>query len=1097
MTARRTLHLWLALTLTFSLPALSQTHYSADLSALELGENAQHDSAQLVSSRQTNSEVLILGASHGFIGEDDRIYIEHHGADPLAAIKGHILTAATYNQTSRLVPFTFDPSTAEHLVIERAEFDTLLGAHYFGKSTGPYPAAHLHRELAGDADNADDRPNRRREDSLAQALGFFTGSRAVSENLALDRMLEVTAQGQRTIPFADIEGITTPAVDWNSLIAGIDLAAVAADAAPTLVPHDQHVVVAPSVSAVFDLIDVAETRFLPTISADGIASESDQLIQRYLRQIGLDIPRALAKTLPVDSVCITGGDPFFRLGTDIAIILNVGNPDAVLAAVRTIQSTRFDDDATTKTLRIADLPAVHSSSGNGDIHAFTALVKDAVVITNSRQQLERIIRVSTGDIDSLHDLDEYLYFRDQLPRTDHELAYIFLSDDTIRRWCSPAVRIGSARRLTALAALKRLTAQDFLEKDRSDDMLAFLGDVTSRPDSTPFSKIYGHSHMMTPLAALDFQTATEAESEAYNQWKDRYESGWRVFDPIALRLQRDPQSGIIHSDLSILPLTAGSDYREIMETVGASALMESTTLSHDGQMARLSITVDKDSEAFQFLTSVVFDRLDELNFPPLAWMEGDISVSIDDSALLRGLPHWKADNDMTIRMIFELGILIRIPSTNTEQLQKFTAAVIKKILEDDADWSSQTLNHQKISYTTLTIADELDDYTGYIAATETALLIAFSEQAMRDAIDREPSLAELTEPTISTATTLRDTQLFAQVKSRLLADTVTAVSRADSRAAQRTANRNLRLISTLNLLRRLSPDSDALDTFRRLTASHQIGAKGETFTWDEQLGSYTSSLHGPFLDPESAPDLDPPLAGLATQFDQASAALRFENDGLQLRLEITPPTPAPPAAEIPKFDPAGIEWCGLREGVKYKTRLGERIAAETHIVIVDNIVGEIGDHEVEIAYKSFLEDGTVTVGHSRVNISNGVYMSSTRLGDYAEEAHQPYYFLPPSLEVGATFQGTAVGYSGDVADLGQGSNTYSEYSTTVAGFEDITTEAGKFKDCLKISAKWQGFRPWHIENRSSTAWFARGIGIVKLEFSDGSWSELISYELPN
>ena len=42
---------------------------------------------------------------------------------------------------------------------------------------------------------------------------------------------------------------------------------------------------------------------------------------------------------------------------------------------------------------------------------------------------------------------------------------------------------------------------------------------------------------MTPIAEMSIERVTQAEADAYRQWRDRYQQNWQwAFDPIALRL---------------------------------------------------------------------------------------------------------------------------------------------------------------------------------------------------------------------------------------------------------------------------------------------------------------------------------------------------------------------------------------------------------------------------------------------------------------------------------------------------------------------------------------------------------------------------------
>ncbi len=93
---------------------------------------------------------------------------------------------------------------------------------------------------------------------------------------------------------------------------------------------------------------------------------------------------------------------------------------------------------------------------------------------------------------------------------------------------------------------------------------------------------------------------------------------------------------------------------------------------------------------------------------------------------------------------------------------------------------------------------------------------------------------------------------------------------------------------------------------------------------------------------------------------------------------------------------------------------------------------------------------------------------------------KPTLFLRSSLRIGDTLK--------VMSD--DRSNAY-EY--TVLAFENLTVPAGQFQDALKL-----GIRMLYASGGSeeSTAWFGRGVGLIKRIRSTGRVEELLSYEKP-
>ena len=93
--------------------------------------------------------------------------------------------------------------------------------------------------------------NRRSE--FVRTYALFTGGRAVSENLQLDRVLPLGDENVEKVPLDSIRGITVEEMDWDGLTAGLD---PKIDPLAKYIPADQHVVFFPSFSAAVRVADV-------------------------------------------------------------------------------------------------------------------------------------------------------------------------------------------------------------------------------------------------------------------------------------------------------------------------------------------------------------------------------------------------------------------------------------------------------------------------------------------------------------------------------------------------------------------------------------------------------------------------------------------------------------------------------------------------------------------------------------------------------------------------------------------------------------------------------------------------------------------------
>ncbi|MEN6451503.1 MAG: hypothetical protein ABFC96_13505, partial [Thermoguttaceae bacterium] len=150
---------------------------------------------------------------------------------------------------------------------------------------------------------------------LADTYALFTGGRAMSENLQLDRMLRETDRQEATVDIDGIEGISVPQIDWQPLVKGLK---PELDPLASFIPADQHVVFFPSFSAAMQTADEADRQGTPVLFLAEPRSEDARTAQRYQRQLCLSatgVGRLLGPHL-VSSVALTGSDPYFRTGTD-------------------------------------------------------------------------------------------------------------------------------------------------------------------------------------------------------------------------------------------------------------------------------------------------------------------------------------------------------------------------------------------------------------------------------------------------------------------------------------------------------------------------------------------------------------------------------------------------------------------------------------------------------------------------------------------------------------------------------------------------------------------------------------------------------------
>ena len=139
-----------------------------------------------------------------------------------------------------------------------------------------------------------------------------------------------------------------------------------------------------------------------------------------------------------------------------------------------------------------------------------------------------------------------------------------ITDATIRRWCGPKWRIGASRRTRALLLAElqaRHESGSPLQAKNSPNWVKCLDQGTS--PELQFRK----PCLLKSVDELKIWQNYSRRKKAYEFFRNRYQSHWSTyFDPIAGQLIIEDDN--IEGDLSVLPLIGGSDYRQMVQTVG-------------------------------------------------------------------------------------------------------------------------------------------------------------------------------------------------------------------------------------------------------------------------------------------------------------------------------------------------------------------------------------------------------------------------------------------------------------------------------------------------------------------------------------------------
>lgn len=733
---------------------------------------------------------------------------------------------------------------------------------------------------------------------LAESYALFSGGRAVSENLQLDRDLVERGTDDTPVGIDTLTGITVTEIDWKPLIKDID---PQPDPLAKLIPSDQHVLFVPSVAAAAKLVEQLNGGETVLLRLAEPRIESAGTLARYQRQLGLalgGLPENLVETL-----ALTGSDPYFRIGTDVAVLLETKQPaELAKLLLEQIQNSAADfADTAPKTGRAGDIAYRGFATPDRQLSSYVAELPDAVVVTNSLAQLERLASVQSGEA-AIASLDEYKFFRHRYPRSDgEETGFVFLSDPTIRRWCSPQWRIASSRRTRNAAVLAELQAQNVVAlatgkvEPRSlttDLPLINAGELAITAGGV-VSTGQGTLAWMTPIVEMPIKQVTKAEAEAYNAWRDGYQRNWTgVFDPIGLRLIVQDEK--LAGDLTVMPLIAGSDYRQFI-AISQGAQVAAGAGDPHGALAHAVLAINTQSPQMQRWGAFAAGFMPTLRVDPLSWLGSTVSLYIDDD------PVWKELREMTPQERIEFGqrsasrlpIAFHAEVSSALKLAGFLAG-LRAFIEQSGPgltvWEPLTYRDQPYVRVRATeeAGGDFEEAAIYYSPSAQGLTVTPNEDLLKRVIDRR--LDRAAEKKAESAEVPADeaknpslpwlgSNLCLQVDRKALEMAVSMQGEQVQQVMQGLAWSNLPI---LNEWKRLFPDQDPVEVHERLWATRPLCPGSGEYVWNADWQTMESSVYGHPGEPRNGPAFPAALE----QFKNGNFGVTFEEQGLRARAEL-------------------------------------------------------------------------------------------------------------------------------------------------------------------------------------------------------------------
>lgn len=737
-------------------------------------------------------------------------------------------------------------------------------------------------------------PNTRDTD-LEKTFALFSGGRAVSENLQLDRALFPSDESDQTVSLESLRGIETQAFDWKPLLGAT---VPEFDPLAARVPADQYAAFFPSYAALQSVLDEAHATLGTMVRGMEDRAEFADVRGRYQQQVCLPSTVLTQFVAPylISDLVITGSDPWFRTGTDVAIILNSKNAEALLTAITAEQESCLGrvKGAARRDGRIGEVEYRAVINADRRLSSYASRIGNMVIVSNSRVQLERVLSVSQPGHPAIDSLDEYRFFRSRYKRgTDDEVALLVLPDGAIRKWVGPQWRIAESRRIRAAAALGELqlkyapailkgsAAEEALDKTESASSLGALhvgaGGVRS--------EMYNTTEFLTPIIELNVEKVSPRERDAYARFRDSYQSYWkRYFDPIAVEVRQGP--GRLSLDATVMPLIAATDYNFLRELTAGAALDQFSGDAHTDSLGEFTVAMDSTSEVFQRNTAPV-GQLFGGAANPLGWIGKSITLYLDPSPVLQKIVEAEVPQAELEKLYSTFPVGLHIEVRDSLRLATFLTT-IRTFSEQSVPgltlWDKMEYHgvpyvrvHESRPPVTRDGRSNAPAWSIYYAATPEALIITLDEALLQRSLDR------LQARNSGAARAELNFGLGAQVRTTMKRALIESFEQlAGYGYVEHLRQRCYGNLPILNEWKRRYPDRDPLAVHRTLLNTVPVCPAGGEYVWNESLGTMESTVAG---SPANLKPLGRSIPFLA-QVRELRSALTFEHDGIRAILEL-------------------------------------------------------------------------------------------------------------------------------------------------------------------------------------------------------------------
>ncbi|MHC4531205.1 MAG: hypothetical protein ACYSXD_06560, partial [Planctomycetota bacterium] len=492
----------------------------------------------------------------------------------------------------------------------------------------------------------------RRLDRGPDLYAMTTGALAIQESLQLEEMIgRQSIPMDFTVPVNTLKGPNIESHPFDEMIQGrpFKIFPIA-----SLVPHDNYYCHFTSISTEIAAVDLLKQWGTSLLRAISVTARDADLPSRYQEQLCIDVSTLtrLFGDLVIGEIAITGGDPFLREGSDVALIIQVKGRTVFDSMMKRYanKALKENQDAKVSKSEYNGIQIKSITTKDYRISSHSAYLDNFKVYSNSMDNLKLIIDTHSKKRKSMTDNIDFQYMRTIFPGTaEAEDGFIYMSDSFIRKLLSARWKIEAQRRIICQnhlrmianaatmyktetrkkPAIKTLIAENYLDQEtiQCPDEGTYSLDGSGRA----FCTVHNCLQYCTPVASIAIDQVAHAEANDYEEFVTRYNNYWsRYFDPIGIRFKFGDH---IEVETCILPLIENSIYNQLREIAGGEPVQLNSQLITDGTIVSISSKFNLDGEITQKIQTMkqqMFPTLPGLN----SYFGDNLSLNFYDSDVL-------------------------------------------------------------------------------------------------------------------------------------------------------------------------------------------------------------------------------------------------------------------------------------------------------------------------------------------------------------------------------------------------------------------------------------------------------------------------------